>query len=616
MKFSAALSAVAIAAATAKTEFCGEQNKTETADYIIYNNLWGAFDDPNGHQCTGLDSVDGSTIAWHTSFSWNGTAWQVKSFANAALKFDHVPIANVTSIPSTIEFEFDYKGKLVANVAFDMFTTSILGGNAEYEVMVWLQAIGGAGPLSNTGKPIKEVNVGGVDFSLYHGKNGNMTVYSYVAANTTNSFSTDFKQFFDELPANNTIAPEQYLINVQAGTEPFVGNGTLTVSKYSVACTGLDSVDDSNIAWHTSYRWKGSKLQVKLFANAALKFGKVPLSKVKSIPSTIKYDFKSKGKVVANVAYDLFTISTPDEDAEYEIMVWLAAVGGAGPISAMGMPIKKGFTADFKQFFHKLPAKHTVSPKQYLTHVQAASAFSDKAMCGDWDTAVVGDYTLYNNLWGKDNDPGTGHQCTTLVSASADNSTLGWTTDYKWGGITWNVKGYPNVGLHFKPIELANVESIPTTINYTYEYEPTTTANVAYDLFTSSTPDGDFEFEIMVWLAAIGTAWPLSSEGKNIKNITVSGVEFMLNHGVNGNMTVFSYVASELTENFSGDLAEFIDNLPEDVAPDAKQYLTKVQCGTESYHAENATMTVASYTVAVNTLLQGDIGFSSSPSIN
>ncbi|ETL30742.1 hypothetical protein L916_16324 [Phytophthora nicotianae] len=116
-----------------------------------------------------------------------------------------------------------------------MFTASTLGGNAEYEVMVWLQAIGGTGPLSNTGKPVKEVNVGCVDFSLYHGKNGNMTVYSFVAANTTNSFSTDFKQFFDELPANNSIAPEQYLINVQAGTEPFVGNGTLTVSKYSAA---------------------------------------------------------------------------------------------------------------------------------------------------------------------------------------------------------------------------------------------------------------------------------------------------------------------------------------------------------------------------------------------
>ncbi|KAG6583199.1 cell 12A endoglucanase [Phytophthora cinnamomi] len=240
----------------------------------------------------------------------------------------------------------------------------------------------------------------------------------------------------------------------------------------------------------------------------------------------------------------------------------------------------------------------------------AASAVSADKMCGDWDTAVVGDFTLYNNLWGKDNDPGTGHQCTTLLNSSADNSTLVWSTEYKWGGITWNVKGYPNVGLHFKPIELANVDSIPTSINYTYEYTPTTTANVAYDLFTSSTPDGDFEYEIMVWLAAIGTAWPLASEGKNIKNITVSGVDFMLNHGVNGNMTVFSYVAAQLTKNFTGDLTEFIEALPQDVAPDAKQYLTKVQCGTESYHADNASMTVTSYTVAVNTLMQGDVGFS------
>ncbi|KAF1788094.1 Concanavalin A-like lectin/glucanase domain [Phytophthora cactorum] len=217
MKFSAALSAVAIAAATAKMEFCGEQNKTETADYIIYNNLWVRLTTLMAINARGLTV---STVQLSLGIRASvGTELRGKSSRSPTRH----SIVNVTSIPSTIEFEFDYKGKLVANVAFDMFTTSILGGNAEYEVMVWLQAIGGAGPLSNTGKPIKEVNVG---------------VYSYVAANTTNSFSTDFKQFFDELPANNTIAPEQYLINVQAGTEPFVGNGTLTVSKYSAASSG------------------------------------------------------------------------------------------------------------------------------------------------------------------------------------------------------------------------------------------------------------------------------------------------------------------------------------------------------------------------------------------
>ncbi|GMF13745.1 unnamed protein product [Phytophthora lilii] len=189
---------------------------------------------PDGTQCTGLDSVDGSTIAWHTSFSWNGgSPTQVKSFPNAALHFKNVQLANVESIPSTFEYEFEYNGKVVANVAYDLFTTSKRGGDAEYEIMIWLAAHGGAGPISSTGSAILNTTIADIDFSVYHGKNGNMTVYAYVAAKPTTSFSADLKQFIDELPAKHTISPKQYLTHVQAGTEPFRGNATLTVSKYS-----------------------------------------------------------------------------------------------------------------------------------------------------------------------------------------------------------------------------------------------------------------------------------------------------------------------------------------------------------------------------------------------
>ncbi|GMF28454.1 unnamed protein product [Phytophthora lilii] len=235
MKLSAA-ALVAASAVVAEKEFCGQWNSTQTENYTIYNNLWGAHDDPTGGQCTGFDSVDGSTIAWHTSFNWNGTFWQVKSFANAALKFDPVQLANVTSIPSTIEYDYKYDGKIITNVAYDLFTSATPGGNVEYELMVWLAALGGAWPLTTTGKPVKSVSVGNVDFNLYQGKNGNTTVFSYVAVNTTTSFSADFKQFFDQLPEDSAIAPTQYLTHVQAGTEPFQGqNATLTVSKYSAA---------------------------------------------------------------------------------------------------------------------------------------------------------------------------------------------------------------------------------------------------------------------------------------------------------------------------------------------------------------------------------------------
>ncbi|KAG7382423.1 hypothetical protein PHYPSEUDO_004853 [Phytophthora pseudosyringae] len=220
----------------AEKEFCGQWNLTETDHYTLYNNLWGQYDDPKGTQCTGLASATGSNIVWHTRYSWKGSKHQVKSFANVALKFAKVPLSKVKAIPSTIKYDFKSKGKVVANIAYDLFTTSTPDEDAEYEIMVWLAAFGGAGPISATGKPIKKgVNVGGVKFNLFHGKNGNMTVYSYVASKQTNSFKADFMQFIHKLPANHRIAPTQYLTHVQAGTEPFVGNGTLTVSKYSAA---------------------------------------------------------------------------------------------------------------------------------------------------------------------------------------------------------------------------------------------------------------------------------------------------------------------------------------------------------------------------------------------
>ncbi|KUF85945.1 hypothetical protein AM588_10001046 [Phytophthora nicotianae] len=191
MKICIAITVAAVAASSvfAEEEFCGQWNSTQTDDYTIYNNL-----------------VDGSTIAWHTSFNWAGDNWQVKSFANAALKFNPVQIANVASIPSTIEYDYKYDGNIITNVAYDLFTSATANGTVEYELMVWLAALGGAWPLTTTGKPIKEVKVSNVDFNLYQGKNGNTTVFSYVAVNMTKSFSADFKQFFDELPADNTIA--------------------------------------------------------------------------------------------------------------------------------------------------------------------------------------------------------------------------------------------------------------------------------------------------------------------------------------------------------------------------------------------------------------------------
>ena len=112
----------------------------------------------------------------------------------------------------------------MADVSYDMFTSSTSGGSSDYEIMVWLAAIGGAGPISSTGSPVATgISIDGVTFSLYSGYNGSTRVFSFVAASETYYFSGDILNFFKYLESNQGLSSSQYLTSIGAGTEPFTG---------------------------------------------------------------------------------------------------------------------------------------------------------------------------------------------------------------------------------------------------------------------------------------------------------------------------------------------------------------------------------------------------------
>jgi xyloglucan-specific endo-beta-1,4-glucanase len=115
-----------------------------------------------------------------------------------------------------------------------MYLSSSASGSDEYEIMVWLAALGGAGPISSTGSTIATPTINGVTWKLYYGLNGSMYVYSFVAESEVTSFSGDMLQFFKYLEENEGVSSSLYLIDVQAGTEPFTGTAELTTSAYSV----------------------------------------------------------------------------------------------------------------------------------------------------------------------------------------------------------------------------------------------------------------------------------------------------------------------------------------------------------------------------------------------
>ncbi|KAJ4373277.1 hypothetical protein N0V83_003571 [Neocucurbitaria cava] len=234
----ASTASLALAAPTAtiqkRADYCGQWDSTVTGTYTVYNNLWGQADATSGSQCTGVDGLSGTTLKWHTSWTWAGGAGHVKSYANVVTKITQKALSSIKSLPST--WTWSYSGSsIVANVAYDLFTSSSATGSAEYEVMIWLAALGGAGPISSTGSPIATVTLAGTSWKLYNGKNGNMNVFSFVAASEVKSFKGDLVEFLSYLTSKQGVPTSQILQSAGAGTEPFSGtNAKLTTSAYSL----------------------------------------------------------------------------------------------------------------------------------------------------------------------------------------------------------------------------------------------------------------------------------------------------------------------------------------------------------------------------------------------
>lgn len=125
---------------------------------------------------------------------------------------------------------------LVADVSYDLWLASTADGNNEYEIMVWLAALGGAGPISSTGSAVATPTIGGQSWSLYSGPNGDTTVYSFVAASSVESWSGDMLDFLTYLVENEGVSSDKYITSLQAGTEPFTGtDAVFTTTSYSMS---------------------------------------------------------------------------------------------------------------------------------------------------------------------------------------------------------------------------------------------------------------------------------------------------------------------------------------------------------------------------------------------
>jgi len=207
--------------------------------FILENNLWGESAATSGSQTSQVTATNGNAVTWHTTYTWAGGNFNVKSYANLDLRVGlGKTIASIASIPTVWQWTYTSASSgLVADVSYDLWLSNQAGtggasSTSTFEIMVWLSTRGGAGPA---GSQIGTASVNGVTWKLFKGTVSTWTVFSFVAPTEITNFNSDLKPFLTFLTTNEGVPSSQFLVQAQAGTEPFIGSATLTTNSYSLA---------------------------------------------------------------------------------------------------------------------------------------------------------------------------------------------------------------------------------------------------------------------------------------------------------------------------------------------------------------------------------------------
>lgn len=207
--------------------------------FVLENNLWGQSAATSGSQSPQVTATSGNSVTWHTTYTWAGGPFNVKSYANLDLRVGvGKSLSAIGSIPTKWAWTYSSaSSNLVADVSYDLWLSNVAGGtgassSSTFEIMIWLSTRGGAAPA---GSQIGTANVNGVTWRLFKGTVQTWTIFSFVAPNEITNFNADLKPFFTFLTQNQGVPASQVLVQAQAGTEPFVGSATLTTTSYSMS---------------------------------------------------------------------------------------------------------------------------------------------------------------------------------------------------------------------------------------------------------------------------------------------------------------------------------------------------------------------------------------------
>ncbi|EIW87083.1 glycoside hydrolase family 12 protein [Coniophora puteana RWD-64-598 SS2] len=222
-----------------------------------------------------------------------------------------------------------------------------------------------------------------------------------------------------------------------------------------------------------------------------------------------------------------------------------------------------------------------------------------QTLTGQYDCATQGNYQLCNNQWGT--SAGTGSQTATLNGVNGNS--VSWSTQWNWSGGDNSVKTYSNISpTTGMGSALSAITTAPTTWQWAYSDTSNVRADVSYDIWIGTTPDGaqasaQSSYEIMIWLSGQGGIQPI---GSKTASANIGGHQWDVWTGPNSNWQVISFLTTEgdIT-NFSADLNDFFKYIIASNGVNSGLFLQTIESGTEPFTG-SATLTTTGYSVSVS----------------
>jgi xyloglucan-specific endo-beta-1,4-glucanase len=125
--------------------------------------------------------------------------------------------------------------------------------------------------------------------------------------------------------------------------------------------------------------------------------------------------------------------------------------------------------------------------------------------------------------------------------------------------------------------------------------------DISYDIYLGHTATGQASYEVMIWLASLGGAFPMSYTSDAIATLTIAGISFHLYKGPRGGhgaSAIFTFVADSDQPSHSGDLLNFFQYLVDNAGVSSSLYLQSNGAGIEAFTGSSVVFRTTTYSMS------------------